>query len=77
MRQARGPERRNFDSLRSWGINLKKGFFERRRKVERRNPELTEGSLEEFEALMKISKEKKSEPTEAQATGLDLLTGHL
>ena len=77
MRKARGVERRNFESLKSWGIKLPKGFVDRRRRVERRQPEVGEASLEEFEALMRISKERKPESTEASATGLDLLTGHL
>ncbi len=77
MQKARGQERRNFDSLKSWGIKLPKGFVERRRKVERRHPEISEGSLEEFETLMKISKGKKSENTEPSTTGFDLLLGRL
>ena len=77
MRKARGVERRNVESLKSWGIKLPKGFVDRRRRVERRQPEVAEASLEEFETLMRISKERERERTEAPATGLDLLTGHL
>lgn len=77
MRKARGLDRRNFDSLKSWGIKLPKGFVDRRRQAERRQPEVGEASLEEFEALMKIAKEKKPAGVEAPTSGFDSLTGHL
>ncbi len=77
MRKARGKERRNFDSLKSWGIRLPKGFVDRRRKVERRQPEVTEGSLDEFQSLLESRKEKKSGITEPADTALDQLTGRL
>ncbi len=77
MRKARDAERRNFDSMKSWGIRLPKGFVDRRRKVERRHPEVTEGSLDEFQALLESRKENKSGNTEPTDTALDLLTGRL
>ncbi len=77
MRKARGPERRNFDSLKSWGIKLPKGFVDRRRQAERRQPEVTEASIEEFEALRKIAKEKKPSSLDTPPSGFDQLAGRL
>jgi hypothetical protein len=73
MQKTRGPERRKWDSLKSWGIVLPKGFVERRRSVERRRPAVTESSFEEFDRLMKSFKETNNGVKETQATGLDRL----
>jgi hypothetical protein len=77
MRNARGTDRRNFNSLKSWGIRQPKDFVERRRQAERRQPEVGEASLEEFETLMKLAKDKKPEHAETPDSGLDKLIGHL
>lgn len=76
MRKARGPERRNPESLKSWGIKLPKGFVDRRRQPERRKPEIGEASFEEFETLMKLAKEKKTTATE-EPSGFDRVAGRL
>jgi hypothetical protein len=64
MKKARGPERRKWDSLKSWGIEQPKGFIERRRSVERRRPEVAESSFEEFERLRQSFKDANKGITE-------------
>ena len=77
MRKARGEERRKWECLQGWGIKIPKGFVDRRRKVERRKSDVTEGSLEEFESLMKSLKEKNNEIAEPTVSGFDQLNGRL
>lgn len=71
MQNARGVDRRRWDSLKGWGLKLHDGVVERRRQVERRMPAVAEESLAEFEKLVRCLARKKRLERET----LDLVFG--
>ncbi len=65
MHKARGPDRRKWSTRTDWGLKLPEGFVERRQQVERRMPAVAEGSLDEFESLMKSVATREGREREA------------
>ena len=66
MQNARGPDRRKWNSRWGWGLKLPEGFVEHPRQVERGMPFVAEGSVAEFERLMTSLARKKRRKREAE-----------
>ena len=57
---------------RTWEIGPPRGWADRRRKVERRKPETTDGSYDEFESLVAAMKARSAEIIEQTVSGWDI-----
>ena len=66
MQKERGEERR------TWEIGPPRGWADRRRKVERRKPEVNDGSYDEFESLVAAMKARSAEIIEQTVSSWDI-----
>jgi hypothetical protein len=66
--KARGPDRRKWNSRQDWGLKSPEKFVERRQQVERRMPDVVDGSLAEFKRLtLSLTAKREREPEDARA----------